>query len=148
MKIITIASPKGGSGKSTLTQCLAVAAIESGATAMIIDMDPQIDSMSWCNDRAEILGIEKMITALAARTSDDVRDGIERAEEIDADYVFIDTPPVYQGPKRHRRCLRDVRSRYHAISAFWQRSARNCVDQQKAVTKGCQTRSLDVRVTY
>ena len=54
MIVITVASRKGGSGKSTLTSSLAVAAHEAGERVFVIDMDPQRSLVKW----AEMRGVD------------------------------------------------------------------------------------------
>ena len=52
MRIITVASKKGGSGKTTLAGHLAVAADQSGSGPVaIIDTDPQGSLAAWWNTR-------------------------------------------------------------------------------------------------
>ena len=51
MKIIAMLSQKGGSGKTTLTLHLAVAAERAGHTVAIIDLDPQSSSAGWSESR-------------------------------------------------------------------------------------------------
>ncbi len=52
MQVIAIAAQKGGVGKSTLAQCLAVEALKEGRRAAIIDMDPQQSVARWGTRRA------------------------------------------------------------------------------------------------
>jgi hypothetical protein len=47
MKTIAVLAQKGGSGKTTLSECLAVAAELDGKSAAILDMDPQGTADSW-----------------------------------------------------------------------------------------------------
>ncbi|WP_342167418.1 ParA family protein [Methylobacterium sp. SD21] len=47
MQILTLASQKGGSGKTTLAASLAVAAYESGERVVVVDLDPQRSLTSW-----------------------------------------------------------------------------------------------------
>lgn len=47
MRVITIASQKGGSGKTSLTAALGVAAAEAGERPYLIDMDPQGSLLAW-----------------------------------------------------------------------------------------------------
>jgi chromosome partitioning protein len=86
MNVITLASRKGGAGKTTLTAHLAVQAQREGRRVQVIDADPQ-GSLALCNSlRAEALpfataerGIDRAVTmAMVA--------GIE--------WVFIDTAPT------------------------------------------------------
>jgi chromosome partitioning protein len=86
MNVITVASRKGGAGKTTLTAHLAVQAQHEGRRVQVVDADPQ-GSLALCNSlRAEALpfataerGIDRAVTmAMVA--------GIE--------WVFIDTAPT------------------------------------------------------
>lgn len=50
MKIVAMAARKGGSGKSTLTAHLAVAAIQDGLRVAIVDLDPQATVAEWADE--------------------------------------------------------------------------------------------------
>lgn len=52
MDVIAIIAQKGGTGKNTLAVSLAVAAVHSGRTVAIVDLDPQ-ESESIKGDRCE-----------------------------------------------------------------------------------------------
>jgi chromosome partitioning protein len=86
MDIITLASRKGGAGKSTLTAQLAAQAQSQGKRVLIIDADPQGSLKLWHSLRPDIL--PKLVTP---------ERGIDRAlafAMIDGfDTVFIDTAP-------------------------------------------------------
>jgi chromosome partitioning protein len=47
MHVVALVNQKGGTGKSTLTACLAVAAREAGERVFLIDMDPQKSLTKW-----------------------------------------------------------------------------------------------------
>lgn len=47
MKVISLITQKGGTGKTTLAASLAVAAQEAGEKVYMIDLDPQGSLMSW-----------------------------------------------------------------------------------------------------
>ncbi|MER2268211.1 ParA family protein [Methylobacterium oxalidis] len=47
MQVVVLASQKGGTGKSTLSASLAVAAREDGETVVIVDLDPQRSLADW-----------------------------------------------------------------------------------------------------
>lgn len=56
MRIVTLASQKGGAGKSTLARQLAVIAGE-GEPTWLLDRDPQATTTKWMARRAEIEGV-------------------------------------------------------------------------------------------
>lgn len=84
MKVITIASQKGGSGKTTLTRNLAVAAQGPRTATVVIDLDPQGSLTAWWNER------ESAAPALASVKAAQLRD-LSQSDE--AAFCFVDTPP-------------------------------------------------------
>jgi chromosome partitioning protein len=86
MRVLTFATQKGGSGKSTLTFNCAVAAQEKGQRVLILDMDPQGTAAAWFKDR------EAEEPTLATITSSELTDAIRRAGKAGYDLVLIDTP--------------------------------------------------------
>jgi chromosome partitioning protein len=88
MRIITIASKKGGSGKTTLAGHLAVEADRNGSGPVaIIDTDPQGSLAAWWNDREAPTPLFAAVdvTQLGEQLADLARQGIQ--------LVIIDTPP-------------------------------------------------------
>ena len=87
MNVITLASRKGGVGKSTLTAHLAAYAHLAGRRCMVVDADPQGSLTLWHSMRAD----NGLVLQSAAR-------GINRlvASALLAGYewVFIDTAPT------------------------------------------------------
>jgi chromosome partitioning protein len=87
MNVITVASRKGGAGKTTLCAHLAALAQAQGYRCQLIDGDPQ-GSLSLCN----------RLRAQAALPIDTAERGIDRAlamaQVTGADWVFIDTSPT------------------------------------------------------
>jgi chromosome partitioning protein len=87
MNVITLASRKGGAGKSTLTAHLAACAYAAGRRCLVIDADPQGSVALWHARRAD----GQPPLQHAAR-------GIERAVALAMtegyDWVFIDTAPT------------------------------------------------------
>jgi chromosome partitioning protein len=87
MNVITLASRKGGAGKSTLTAHLAACAWSNGYQCLLIDADPQGSLSLWHSLR----GDRGPALESAAR-------GIERAIAFAAiqgfEWVFIDTAPT------------------------------------------------------
>jgi chromosome partitioning protein len=87
MNVITLASRKGGAGKSTLTAHLAACAYNDGHRCLIIDADPQGSLTLWHSLRRD--GQPALQNALR---------GIDRAVTFAAiegyEWVFIDTAPT------------------------------------------------------
>lgn len=87
MKILTLLSQKGGSGKTTLSLNLAIAATLKGHSVVVIDLDPQQSAARWVRLRTAeapviLPGHAPNLTAL-----------VERARDGGADLVIIDTAP-------------------------------------------------------
>jgi chromosome partitioning protein len=85
MKVISILGQKGGSGKTTLTLSLAVAAHKANKSVAVIDLDPQASACKW-GDRRNADPV--IISVQPAR----LRNVLATARENGADLVFIDTP--------------------------------------------------------
>ncbi|EJW11781.1 Cobyrinic acid a,c-diamide synthase [Rhodovulum sp. PH10] len=87
MNIVTLASRKGGAGKSTLTAHLAAAAHQAGHRCLLVDADPQGSLTLWQSLRP---GGEPIVKN-AARGVDGL---LAIAMTEGYDWVFIDTPPT------------------------------------------------------
>jgi chromosome partitioning protein len=85
MKVISVLGQKGGSGKTTLTLSLAVAAHKADKSVAVIDLDPQASACKW-GDRRNADPV--IISVQPAR----LRNVLATARENGADLVFIDTP--------------------------------------------------------
>lgn len=89
MKVIAIASRKGGSGKTTLAGHLAVQAERAGdGPVALVDADPQGSLADWWNKRAAATPVF-MQTALS-----DLADNIARLRDMGTKLLIIDTPPA------------------------------------------------------
>ena len=86
MKTVSFATQKGGSGKTTLTFCCAVAAQEANKRVLIIDLDPQGTAESWYQDR------EAKTPRLVHITSRELAQALSMAKQNELDIVLIDTP--------------------------------------------------------
>ena len=86
MRVLSFVTQKGGSGKTTLVFCCAVAAQEAGNRILILDMDPQGTATAWYKDR------EAETPALASIKSSELADALDKAARSKFDLVFIDTP--------------------------------------------------------
>jgi chromosome partitioning protein len=91
MKTIVIANQKGGSGKSTSTVHLAVAAEQAGdGPVLISDTDPQGSTGDWFNQRKRS-GIHTPRYAPLALS--DLANNLHALADAGASYLFIDTAP-------------------------------------------------------
>ncbi|WP_010543317.1 ParA family protein [Sphingomonas elodea] len=89
MRVLALASQKGGSGKTTLSGHLAVQAQRSGAGPVaMIDLDPQGSLTDWWNERAAEL--PAIAQSSVARLAAD----IETLRQQGFKLVVIDTPPA------------------------------------------------------
>ena len=89
MRVVVVASQKGGSGKTTLSGHLAVQAERQGAGPVaILDTDPQGSLAEWWNCRAE--GVP-----LFARASlDSLEQDLSTLQAAGVRLAVIDTPPA------------------------------------------------------
>ena len=90
MRTIVIASPKGGTGKSTLTGHLAVEAERQGSGPVtIIDTDPQGTLSDWWNARRAPTPL------FAAMDIAQLPSHLEALRQHGLELVIIDTPPAF-----------------------------------------------------
>jgi len=87
MKTISILGQKGGTGKTTTSLALAVAAIHAGRRVAVIDLDPQTTATNWADRRRREDGLT-VVSCQVAR----LRFVIDAARNEGADLVIIDTP--------------------------------------------------------
>ena len=89
LRVIVVASTKGGVGKTTLTACLAVRAAKDSPRVAIIDMDPQGSLAHWWTRRGQPRNPRCMVGA-----EDNLREEIASLDQQGWDFVIIDTPPA------------------------------------------------------
>ena len=91
MHTVAILSQKGGTGKTTLTLHLAVAAEREGQSVAVVDLDPQASSAGWKDSRK---GEVPFVIALPhSRLSQ----ALQAARESGAQLALIDTAPHSEG---------------------------------------------------
>ena len=91
--IITLASSKGGVGKSTLTGCLAGAWAANGRTVHIVDLDSNRTISRWFSDPA----IRPAAISIAAPNPDALTDHLEQVmASDDPDLILIDVAGAYE----------------------------------------------------
>lgn len=89
MKVLVVASQKGGSGKTTLAGHLAVQAELSGAGPVgLVDVDPQGSLADWWNERAAPNPF--FIQTAVPRLAEDIRELAAHGMDL----LIIDTPPA------------------------------------------------------
>ena len=91
MRVVAIASCKGGAGKTTLAGHLAVAAERAGITpALVVDTDPQGTLSLWWEAR------EAQTPMFAEALPERLGAGLERIEALGVALLVIDTPPALE----------------------------------------------------
>src|SRR3954451_19288496 len=86
MRVVSLVTQKGGSGKTTLCLNLAVAAEQAGVRCLIVDLDPQGTAEAWYQDReAATPGLVRGEGAELARSL-----AVARGQEFG--FLLIDTP--------------------------------------------------------
>jgi chromosome partitioning protein len=91
MKVWSIVSQKGGSGKTTLALHLAIAAAKT-RKVLVIDLDPQQSAERWHAIRQRTTG-SKDDPSIAAGPYQKLADMLRTARKLGAELVLIDTPP-------------------------------------------------------
>jgi chromosome partitioning protein len=86
MVVITVASRKGGSGKSTLTANLAAFAEKASRRCLLIDTDPQGSLTLWHH-------LRKTGEPPLRKASRGIEHVVAAANEMGFEWIFIDTPP-------------------------------------------------------
>lgn len=87
MRVLVIASQKGGVGKSTLAVHLAAEATAQGNRVLLLDLDPQGSTMEWANRRGDLP------PDVSGANPASITKEISRATTEGYDLVVIDTAP-------------------------------------------------------
>jgi chromosome partitioning protein len=87
MRIWSVLSQKGGAGKTTVALHLAIAAMQTGLSVLVMDVDPQQSAVKWANIRGN--DSPKVIATIAPDLSKALADAARRG----VDLVIIDTSP-------------------------------------------------------
>ena len=89
--IITFAHIKGGSGKSTLSICLAAYLAELGCNVLVLDADPQGSASGWLKARPEEMQSSFTVVSMP---SDKIHRDLP-ALAANYDHTIVDTPPQF-----------------------------------------------------
>jgi chromosome partitioning protein len=90
MNVIAVVAQKGGVGKTTVSQCLAIEALRQGLATALIDADPQRSATEWGEQR-DAAGIDApAVLPLGSRSLASI---IADLKKRGAAFVVIDTPP-------------------------------------------------------
>ena len=87
MKVLSIVSQKGGTGKTTLATHLSVKVERNGHTTALIDLDPQASVAKWGDHR------DADSPAIVATPASRLKHWLEIAKNNEAILAIIDTPP-------------------------------------------------------
>ena len=89
LDVVVFASQKGGSGKTTLSGHMAVAALRAGhAPVAVIDTDPQGSLLAWAKARGQ------SFISIVKSSGEALGEEIDRLKQQGARLVVIDTPPA------------------------------------------------------
>lgn len=92
MRTLTLASTKGGCGKSTLAIHLAVAAQQAGRETLLADLDPHSQTAAeWAAER------EAPTPTVIRATADDIHALQQQAQDEGFDLLVLDCPPYIDG---------------------------------------------------
>ena len=96
MRVLTFASQKGGSGKTTLAGHIAVQAEREGAGPVaIIDTDPQGSLAEWWNER------QAETPAFAQTFISRLAEDLEKMARLGINLLVFDTPPAITSTIEH-----------------------------------------------
>jgi chromosome partitioning protein len=137
VRVAALVSTKGGVGKSTLAECLAVAAAQEGQSVYLLDLDPQQSTAAWWRRRKGpdnpmlVTGVEMASRAVT----------LLKQKKAERDLMIIDTPGSFLG------VINDAIQDAAVIMVVVQSSPKD-LEAQGAVEGLIQKAALHERVLY
>ena len=121
MKIISVVTQKGGSGKTTLCRHIAVGAFLAGYPTVIVDTDPMGGSREWGDRRDR----DPFVVAEQSLNPDHLKRTIDRCRAGGAEVVVIDTAGHHGSIPINAAIMSDitlvpVRPTPDDLTALWQ----------------------------
>ena len=95
-RIITVCNQKGGSGKTTVSMCLAGALASQGKKVLVVDADAQGTATRWAASAEENTTFPAAVIGLSAANAKVHRE-IKKFVN-DYQYIVIDCPPAADSP--------------------------------------------------
>ena len=95
-RIITVCNQKGGSGKTTVSMCLAGALASQGKKVLVVDADAQGTATRWAASAEENTTFPAAVIGLSAANAKVHRE-IKKFVN-DYQYIIIDCPPAADSP--------------------------------------------------
>ena len=89
-QIVAVATMKGGSGKTTMSVCLAAQWMQQGFATALIDADPQRSALRWVRSGTDLAGL-KLLT-LSGPKGEDVGPMLAELRRAGYQRVVVDTP--------------------------------------------------------
>lgn len=129
MKILSVITQKGGSGKTTIATMLAVAAELDGKSVAIFDLDPQATACFWSDVReADTPAVKDCSVARLPNY-------LEAAKEAGCDLAVIDCPAVHRDIAHDAAMLSDFILIPSRADVFDVRSMSTTIEVLRAVGK-------------
>ncbi len=129
MKVLSIITQKGGSGKTTIATALAVAAEQDNKHVAIIDLDPQATACFWSDVREAPTPAVKDCSVVR------LPHYLEAAKQAGADLAIIDCPAIHRDVAHESAVLSDFVLIPSRADVFDVRSMRQTIEVIRAVNK-------------
>jgi chromosome partitioning protein len=110
MRIIALVTQKGGTGKSTLSTGLAVAAMQAGEKVLALDLDPQGTLVAWAQMReASAPSVANLPAREIARLADVLKEAAQQFTVAILDTPGADSPATHNAMSAATLCLVPLR---------------------------------------